>query len=343
MPWRVEKKPYPIWVSEIMLQQTRVDTVRPYYLRWMKRFPDLRSLAEANEEEVLHTWEGLGYYARARNMLRAARVIVEKFGGEFPRGKNDIRGLPGIGAYTAAAIASIAFGLDEPAIDGNIRRVLARVENIRSPLGSPQAENEFIASAKRLLPHGKAGDFNQAMMDLGATICTARKPHCAECPVQQFCEAFRLDAQAELPVITPKPQVPQIEVTAAVIHRGDFVLIARRPSQGLLGGMWEFPGGKVEPGETDEQALAREIREELGAEVDVGGKLGSYQHAYTHFRVTLRAYNCCLLSGEPKALEASEIRWVEISELGSFPMGKLDRSISRTLLEAGKNPLSVVK
>ncbi len=337
MPWRGEKDAYPIWVSEIMLQQTKVDTVRPYYLRWVARFPNIQSLASATEAEVLKVWEGLGYYARARNMLKAARVIMEIFGGEFPHRLEDIRSLPGIGAYTAAAIASIAFGLNEPVIDGNIRRVLARVKNIRGPLGNSIAEMDFLSAARDLLPDGQAGDFNQAMMDLGATICIPHQPHCDECPVQQFCTAFRTGTQVELPVIPPKPQVPRIEVTAAVIHRGEEVLIAHRPAHGLLGGMWEFPGGKMEPGETDEESLAREIREELGAEVEVGAKLGSYKHAYTHFRVTLTAYHCRVASGEPRALEASEIRWVTITQLGTFPMGKLDRMISSTLLEANRN------
>jgi len=333
MPWRGETDAYPIWVSEIMLQQTKVDTVRPYYLRWMARFPDIQTLASATEAEILKEWEGLGYYARARNMRKAARVILEKFGGEFPRRLEDIRSLPGIGAYTAAAIASIAFGLDEPVIDGNIRRVLARVKNIRIPLGSPIAELDILSAARDLLPGGQAGDFNQAMMDLGATICIPRQPRCDECPVQRFCAAYGTGSQSDLPVIPPKPNVPRIEVIAAVIHRGEEVLIARRPSSGLLGGMWEFPGGKVEPGETDVEALAREIREELGMEVGVGVKLGSYKHAYTHFRVTLRAYHCSVASGEPRALEASEIRWVSITQLGTFPMGKLDRMISSTLME----------
>jgi A/G-specific adenine glycosylase len=337
MPWRGEKDAYPIWVSEIMLQQTKVDTVRPYYLRWMARFPDIQTLASATEAEILKEWEGLGYYARARNMLKAARVIMEKYAGEFPCRLEDIRSLPGIGAYTAAAIASIAFGLDEPVIDGNIRRVLARVKNIHSPLGSPNAEMDFLSATRELLPVGQAGDFNQAMMDLGATICIPRRPRCDECPVQRFCAAYGTGTQADLPVIPSKPQVPRIEVIAAVTHRGEEVLIARRPSSGLLGGMWEFPGGKLEPGETDEEALAREIREELGADVEVGTNLGSYKHAYTHFRVTLRAYHCRVTSGEPRALEASEIRWVKITELGKYPMGKLDRMISSTLMETNKD------
>ena len=334
MPWRGEKDAYRVWVSEIMLQQTRVDTVRAYYLRWMALFPTVKALAAAGEEEVLKAWEGLGYYARARNLLKAARFIVDKFGGVFPNKLEDIRQLPGVGAYTAAAIASIAFGLDEPAIDGNVRRVLARLHEIRSPLGNPQAEKGFESAARDLLPPGRAGDFNQAMMDLGSTICTPRKPRCSECPVQGFCAAFSTGNQNEFPVLPPRPVVPCIEVTAAVIEQDGRVLIARRPSKGLLGGMWEFPGGKVEPGETDARALVREIREELGAAINVGAGLGTFKHTYTHFHVTLRAYYCDLIEGEMRPIEASEIRWVDPPQLESYPMGKLDRMISQTLLES---------
>jgi A/G-specific adenine glycosylase len=333
MPWRGANDAYQVWVSEIMLQQTRVDTVRSFYLRWMRQFPDVKSLAEASEQDVLKAWEGLGYYARARNLLKAARLIMEQYDGVFPSNLHGISSLPGIGAYTAAAIASIAFGLDEPAIDGNVRRVLVRVQNIRAPLGSPKAEDKFQTAARNLLAPGRAGDFNQAMMDLGSSICIPRQPRCSECPVHQFCAAYKAGTQAELPVKLPKPMVPTIQVIAAVIHKDAQVLIARRPSSGLLGGMWEFPGGKVEPGETDEEALKREIIEELGAKVQVGACLGDYKHAYTHFHVVLRAYDCELPHDEPQPLEASEIRWVEIKTLESFPMGKLDRMISRALAQ----------
>jgi A/G-specific adenine glycosylase len=333
MPWRGLTDPYAIWVSEIMLQQTRVETVRPYYLRWMALFPDINTLAQASEQDVLHAWEGLGYYARARNMLKAARMIVDEFAGDFPIDIEDIRRLPGVGVYTAAAISSIAFGEDESAIDGNIRRVLARLGDITEPLGSLEAEEKFRHSAEEFLPRGKAGEFNQAMMDLGATVCTPKQPKCNTCPVQRFCQAFELGIQAERPVIPLKAAVPHIQVTAAVIQRNLQVLIALRPSGGLLGGMWEFPGGKVEPGESDAEALVRETREELGTMVDVGGLVGTYNHAYTHLRVTLRAYYCNIKGIEPAALEAMEIRWVAVGALVDYPMGKIDRMISRTLLE----------
>ena len=333
MPWRGLTDPYSIWVSEIMLQQTRVETVRPYFLRWMALFPDINTLAHASEQDVLHAWEGLGYYARARNMLKAARMVGSEYGGRFPGNTEDIRRLPGVGVYTAAAISSIAFGADEAAIDGNIRRVLARLGDISEPLGSPEAEVKFKQSAGELLPRGKAGEFNQAMMDLGATICTPKQPKCNTCPVKGFCRAFELGIQTERPVIPVKAAVPHIQVTAAVIHRNEQVLIALRPSGGLLGGMWEFPGGKVEPGESDAEALVREIREELGTVVKVGEMVGTYKHAYTHFRVTLRAYHCDIQGIEPSALEAMEIRWVAVGALVDYPMGKIDRLISQTLLE----------
>ena len=180
-----------------MLQQTRVETVRPYFLRWMALFPDINTLAQTSEQDVLHAWEGLGYYARARNMRKAARMIVDEFAGDFPVDIEDIRRLPGVGVYTAAAISSIAFGANEAAIDGNIRRVLARLVDICEPLGSPEAEEKFKLTARELLPRGKAGEFNQAMMDLGATICIPNQPICNTCPVQRFCRAFELGIQAE--------------------------------------------------------------------------------------------------------------------------------------------------
>ena len=333
MPWRGLTDPYAIWVSEIMLQQTRVETVRPYFLRWMSLFPDIKTLGLASERDVLHAWEGLGYYARARNILKTARMIHNEFAGKFPTNIEEIRRLPGIGTYTAAAIASIAFGADEATIDGNIRRVLARVKNIPEPLGSQEAEEKFRLVAGEILPKGKAGEFNQAMMDLGATICTPKQPKCETCPVQRFCLAFELGNQAERPVNPEKAVIPHFQVTAAVIQRQGRFLIAMRPSGGLLGGMWEFPGGKVEPGESDAEALVREIHEELGTVVKVGELVGSYKHAYTHFRVTLRAYRCRIIGNAPSTLEAKEMCWVSVEELADFPMGKIDRMISQTLLE----------
>jgi len=297
----------------------------------MQRFPTLEVLANASEQDVLKIWEGLGYYSRARNLHRAAGLVMKEYGGQIPANREQLERLPGIGQYTAGAIASIAFGKDEPALDGNIRRVLARVFNIAIPVRSPEGERLLWQLAGDTLPAGRAGDYNQAVMDLGSSLCTPRSPACLICPLFAFCEARMLGVQEERPVMEPKQAVPHHTVTAAVIARNEQVLIARRPSSGLLGGMWEFPGGKVEPGETLPDGLRREIQEELGISIEVGDSFGVYQHAYTHFKVTLHAFCCLLRDGEPQALYASEIRWVPPSELGKFPMGKIDRQISRRL------------
>jgi len=248
--------------------------------------------------------------------------------------------LPGIGRYTAGAIASIAFGLDEPALDGNIRRVYARLFNVDIPARSPEGEKRLWSLAAEHLPPGRAGDFNQALMDLGATVCTPRNPSCLLCPLNEICEARRLGVQEERPILTTRAPIPHYTVTAAVLHRNGSVLIARRPSRGLLGGLWEFPGGKLELGETLPQGLAREIREELGAEIEVGQPVGVYQHAFTHFRITLHAFHCQLIAGEPQPLEASELRWVPPAGLKQFPMGKVDRQISQELVSSEFGVLS---
>ena len=331
LPWRGHPDPYAVWVSEAMLQQTRVETVIPYFHRWMSRFPTIESLASADEQDVLNTWEGLGYYSRARNLRKAALLLCEKFDGRLPSSMKELMTLPGIGQYTAAAIASFAFGQDEAVLDGNVKRVLARVFNLEYPANSPAGEKLFWQLARELVPSGSAGDYNQAVMDLGALICTPHTPNCSRCPLKGYCETEIIGIQDQRPVMLEKSPIPHYPVCAAVMRKDNRLLIARRPSKGLLGGMWEFPGGKVKPGETHQQALIREIHEEMGCTIDVGELLGSYRHAYTHFRVTLHAYSCRVISGEPQALDASEIRWVEVNELNDYPMGKIDRLISNDL------------
>jgi A/G-specific adenine glycosylase len=331
LPWRGTQDPYAIWVSEIMLQQTRVDTVIPYYKRWMERFPNVHSLAHAPQQAVLVAWEGLGYYSRARNLHRAAQLVVTEYDGTLPREMKELQRLPGIGRYTAAALASIAFGHDEPALDGNIRRVLARVFEVREPIRSTNGEKQLWKLAAEHLPTGKASAYNQALMDLGALVCTPKDPSCTDCPLSKICTAYALNIQEELPVVQPKKKLPHYIVTAAVIQRNGCVLIAQRPPEGLLGSMWEFPGGKLQPDEDLTTCLQREIREELAVTICVGESLGVFLHAYTHFRITLHAFYCTLLSGEPHNLEHRALAWVSPTDLAAYPMGKIDRQIAGIL------------
>ena len=227
-------------------------------------------------------------------------------GGQLPRDPGALARLPGIGRYTAGAIASLAFGVDAPALDGNIRRVLARVFNVSEPARSPAGERRLWELAAGHLPPGQAGDYNQALMDLGATICTPRTPNCPACPLMRVCQAYALGIQEQRPVLPKKPAIPHYIVTAAVICRDDRFLIAQRPPDGLLGGLWEFPGGKLQPGENLAECLQREISEELGVEVNVQGCVGVYRHAYTHFRVTLHAFRCTLHKGASPSAAAGE-------------------------------------
>ena len=340
LPWRVmpgvrqAPNPYAVWGSEVMLQQTRVETVIPYYQRWMERFPSLVALAQAEEQQVLQVWEGLGYYSRARNLWRAAQFVSAELNGQLPQTRAELQALPGVGAYTAAALAALAFGQDEATLDGNIRRVLARLFDVDLPARSPQGEKRLWQLAGDLLPSGRAADFNQALMDLGAQICTPQSPRCLLCPLQSFCLAHAHGTQLLRPVLPQRKPIPHRTVTAGVLQRAGRVLIARRLPGGLLGGLWEFPGGTLEEWEDLAGCLRRELQEELGVLVQVGQPLGSYQHAYTHFRITLYAFCCQLLSGEPQPLEAAELAWVLPGELTHYPMGKIDRQIARRLMEA---------
>lgn len=331
LPWRETRDPYAIWVSEIMLQQTRVEAVIPYYQRWMQQFPTLHDLAEASQDQVLKAWEGLGYYSRARNLQDAARTLVEQHGGELPRDPKALQRLPGIGRYTAGAISSIAFGIPTPILDGNLRRVFSRLFSIDSPLGTTQTETILWEIAAALVSERDPGTSNQALMELGALICRPLNPACGDCPLNLVCLARASGTQNALPVRKEKRPVPHHQVAAAVIQNGPTVLLAKRPAGGLLGGLWEFPGGKMEPGESLPEALKREIREELNLEIEVGDRLGRFQHAYTHYKVTLEAFFCRQISQDLQLNYHTEIAWISSSDLETYPMGKLDRLITRAL------------
>ncbi|MCB2209318.1 A/G-specific adenine glycosylase [bacterium] len=336
LPWRSEQSPYRTWVSEIMLQQTQVDTVIPYFERWMDRFPNVNALAEADEQDVLSLWEGLGYYSRARNLHKAAGIVAAEYSGRLPETSEALQKLPGIGPYTAAAIASIAFDRGVAAVDGNIRRVFSRLYNITEVARSKESESRIWELAQENLPTGKASAYNQALMDLGATICTPKSPDCPRCPIAEACQARALGVQEERPVKKPRKRVPHLTVTAAVIRREGRVLLSKRPAEGLLGGLWEFPGGTLEDSDPDLPAcLRREIMEELGVDLEIGEVFGVYKHAYTHFKITLHAYFCTLPDGvEPETIECDELAWVAPSALVNYPMGKVDRQIADRLMRA---------
>lgn len=323
LPWRRHTDPYAVWVSEIMLQQTRVETVIPYFERWMKTFPTIEKLAKASEQDVLNAWEGLGYYGRARNLYKAAKIVLEEHNGKLSRNLDELRALPGIGRYTAGAIASMAFGMDEPTLDGNLRRVFTRVFDISEPADSSAGEKKLWGLTAKYLPKGQAGEYNQALMDLGATICIPKNPHCMICPLMRLCKARQAGTQEKRPVLKPKKQTPHYVSAAGVIVRRGRVLMAQRPSKGLLGGMWEFPNGWVDgdPGE----GLVNALKAEYGLKVQKKEILETIKHAYSHFGVTVHPFICELI----KKSENQDLRWIKVSELEGYPMGRIDRQIAQ--------------
>jgi len=331
LPWRGKKSPYQVWVSEIMLQQTRVDAVVPYYRRWMKRFPTVTSLAQASQRDVLRQWEGLGYYARARNLHQSAKVVVDEYLGRLPSRRHDLLALPGIGDYTAGAISSIAFGLDEPVLDGNIRRVLARLFAIAERVDSSAGTAILHELAVAHLPRGRAGEFNQALMDLGATVCLPARPRCGICPLASVCEANRLGMQGKFPILRPRQRIPHLALGAVVALDRKRVLIARRQSKGLLGGMWEFPtaslGSEAGPRGSFEPQFVKELHKNYGLRLGRHRPLITIEHAYSHFRVTVQAYRCKIRPFRPRP----GMRWTSIRDLSRFPMGRVDRQIADKL------------
>jgi A/G-specific adenine glycosylase len=336
LPWRRSRSAYTIWLSEIMLQQTQVATVIPYYERFLSRFPTVDALAEAPIDDVLKQWEGLGYYSRARNLHRAAQIVSHDLGGQFPQNVEGLLKLPGIGRYTAGAIASFAFDEDAPILDGNVIRVLSRVFNIADDVTQPATLRKLWELAESTLPAGHAAAWNEGLMELGRRICTPRSPDCDHCPIAPYCEARALGLQEQRPIKTPKAKTPHYDVTAGVIYRIDGkMLIAQRPMDKMLGGLWEFPGGKRNPDESLPECLQREIREELAIEISVGAQIATVRHAYTHFSITLYAFDCRHLSGDPQAIGCAAWAWVTLDELDRYAFPNTDRKIIAILREGG--------
>ena len=308
-----------------MLQQTRVDQVEAYYKRFMKQFPSLKKLAAASEREVLKMWEGLGYYARARNMHRAAKWLVNERRGRFPKTYEEILALPGVGPYTAAAIGSLAFDLDVAVVDGNVLRVLTRVFAEKGDVTKSAVKKKMEARAQALLPRGKAALYNEAMMELGALVCTPTRPSCLICPLQKICVACQTSTQEKYPVKKKKAPVPHLVVGAAVtVDRRNRLLIAQRKSNGMLGGLWEFPGGKKESAESVKACIARELKEELGIDVHVGDQLLVVRHAYSHFTIELHVHGARIFKGRPRAIDCADFAWVTLETIRDFPFSRAD-------------------
>lgn len=332
LPWRDCGDPYKTWLSEIMLQQTRVDQATPYYFRFLEKFPTVEKLAAAEIHDVLMVWEGLGYYSRARNLHKAAKQIAGEFNGKIPDTWNEISQLKGIGPYTAAAILSIAYNKKYAVVDGNVIRVLARYFGVEDDIRLSEVKNQIQKYADELIDEKNPGDFNQALMELGAVVCTPSKPKCESCPISQNCVAFQKTAFDKIPYKSPAKKRPHHHIGVGIIrNKRDEVLIALRPENAMLGGLWEFPGGKKEPDESIKNTVKREIAEELGIEVNVDALFMKLDHAYSHFKITLHAYFCTWLSGDPKPHSSQEIRWVATDQLDQFPFPKANRSLINAL------------
>lgn len=332
LPWRRTRDPYHIWVAEIMLQQTRVDTAIPYYENFLSRFPTVEALATSPLDEVLKAWENLGYYARARNLHRASQEMVRRFAGRVPETYEELRGLPGIGDYTAGAILSTAFGQPLPAVDGNARRVLIRLFAIEEPLNQARTQARLRELAQGLMPAKQASAFNQALMELGAVLCTPKRPDCEPCPVRSDCLALKAGLAAALPARRSRGPLPCHQETAAVIEdRRGRRLVARRFENGLLGGLWKLPGGRLEPGEDPISGLKRAVKAEIGVDLIVGDPLAEVRHAYTHFRIVLFAWTARVSAGRPKAKACADWRWAAAGDLDAMAFARADRKVLAAL------------
>ncbi len=322
LPWRETCDPYKIWVSESMLQQTQVETVIPYYHRFIKRFKTVGQLAKANLQSVLKCWEGLGYYARARNLHKAASIVVDQYGGQVPDTWDGIRALPGVGPYIASAVLSIAYDSPFAVVDANVKRVLARLMEEPTPVNVPRAYAVFLSHAELLLDLSSPGQYNQAIMEVGALVCKPSKPDCDFCPIRSYCLSRRHETVARYPQKMQRKPVPVVPVAVGVIRKGARVLITRRKNDGLLGGLWEFPGGKIDTNEKSDVACIREIKEEVGLEVKIDRFLTRIRHGYTHFKIILDVYLCHYLHGEVILNGPSDYRWITIDEIDRYPLPK---------------------
>ncbi len=331
LPWRRTKDPYKILVSEVMLHQTRVDTVTSYYQRWMEKFDTVHKLAEADLDEVLLLWSGLGYYNRARNLHKAARKMVEDHGGQTPRCFQALLKLPGIGKYTAAAVASFAYHQWYPTIDTNVRRVITRIFALDP--SSPGLEKHCWDLGLKLMGKAPPAEFNQSVMELGALVCKAEKPLCGTCPISYYCKFPWKGKKEKFSGKQPPRKVEKFQAVLAILIRKKKIYIQKRPPHGLFGGLWEFPGGKILEKETPEQALTRELQEQLGTRVKIVERRKMFRYSYTRFRVALFPFICQpaeKVFGEPAV---KEFQWVKLEDLEKFAFPAANWKIIKELVK----------
>jgi len=335
LPWRNTRDPYAIWVSEAMLQQTRVDTVIPYWHRFLQAFPTVADLAAAPLDDVLKLWEGLGYYSRARNLRLAAQKVVAEFDGRLPDTVPLLKTLPGIGPYMAGAVASIAFQKPEPLLDGNVERVLTRLYAIGEPVSDPNTKRKLWQLAAELVPQQAPGDFNQGLMELGATICIPKAPGCVTCPLSEACAAHASGTPERYPLKPKKAAVPHHHIAVAVVTHQDKWLLVRRPETGLLGGLWEFPGGQLAAGEPPVDGVSLRLRERFALAVTPVRPLTPVNHLFSHRRVTLHPFLCSAASGTVSPRYHSEFRWVSAETVNALALPRAHRKIAAALEQAG--------
>jgi A/G-specific adenine glycosylase len=340
LPWRRTNDPYAIWLSEIMLQQTQVETVKPYFERFMKALPTIEALARADEHEVLRLWEGLGYYRRARQLHRAAQIIVAEHDGRLPRDPEAVRQLPGIGRYTAGAILSIAFDAREPILEANTLRLLSRLLAYAGDPRSSEGQRLLWAMAAILLPRRNSGRFNQALMELGSGVCTARSPRCADCPVAVLCRANQQGRQQEIPLAKSKqPQQAVREAALVIRHRGR-VLLLRWPEGRRWAGLWDFP--RFPLAAEQPAAIDRELVDNVcaltGVTIAPGRHVTTLTHGVTRFRITLECYEAKYVSGDKKAAAVLETRWLRPAELEDYPLSSTGRKLANLVRKT--SPLS---
>jgi len=334
LPWRINRTPYRVWVSELMLQQTRVDQATPYFLRFVKKFPSVRSLAAASRADVLKAWEGLGYYRRAAHAHETAKQIVAQHDGLFPDTYAGLLALKGIGPYTAAAVASLAYGLDHAVLDGNVIRVMTRVLAVSDVSDQPSVRKKLQATLDHLLPPGRAAAFNEAMMEVGALVCLPASPRCDQCPLAPICQARKQGRPTDYPVRKARNKIPHRHVGAGIIINDQgLILIARRKDEAMLGGLWEFPGGGVEHGESIEECIRRELKEELGIDTRAGPHLVTVHHAFSHFTMDLHAHWVRIVRGSPRAIGCSEIAWAKPGRIGDYALPRADQKIRQAILK----------